>query len=226
MTSCLLREFQGVRTWSEQPGVDDPGGGPIAFGNLLIRIHICRVAGKELGLHALELGGDLVVPGRPLDLGHRLGSVAFGDLFGPAVDTDLEVLRAPRQEPGGQCLGGEVGEAQVGAVGPAVVVELGTRVDVELLADVEGRFGIGDAVVDAGNFGKLTRSTPSMSTKSSATTSSSRWAPGLRIAKNSSSWSSVCSGMVRSRGPNEGSRPTVANRLVGVNSRSTTLPTR
>src|SRR5262245_39935900 len=42
-----------------------------------------------------------------------------------------------------------------------------------------------------GNFGKLTRTTPSISTKSSATTSSSRCAPGLRIARNSSNFGSV-----------------------------------
>ena len=38
-----------------------------------------------------------------------------------------------------------------------------------------------------GNFGKFTRSTPSIRTKSSATTPSSRCAPGLRISRNSSS---------------------------------------
>ena len=120
---------------------------PVLVADLLVRVFVDGAGGQELALHALELGDDLFVPGGPLDLGHRLGAVPLGHLGGPPVDTELQVLLAPREELGGERLLREVGEAQVGAVRAVVVGELGTGVDVELLADVEAGLRVGDAVV-------------------------------------------------------------------------------
>src|SRR5262249_33026964 len=85
------------------------------------------------------------------------------------------------------------------------------------------RFFFGYVTVSStfGNFGKLTRSTPSISTKSSATTSSSRWAPGLRIARNSSNCGSVVGSVtvLAPCGALADRLGTVADRLGGDNHR-------
>ena len=121
----------------------------------MVGIVVSGVRGQELVLHAFELGDDLVVPGGPLDLGHRVGAVPLGHLGCPPVDAELHVPVTPRQELGGERLHGEVREAQVGPIRTAVVGELGAGVDVELLADVEVGPRVRHAIVDTRELGKV-----------------------------------------------------------------------
>ena len=144
----FLGELDGVRARAEQSGVDDARRCAVSCCDALVGIVVSGVGGQELVPHAFELGDDLVVPGGPLDLGHRVGAVPLAHLGRPPVDAELHVPVTPRQELGGERLRGEVREAQVGPVRTAVVGELGTGVDVELLADVEAGSRVRHAIVD------------------------------------------------------------------------------
>ena len=149
LTISGLDSCHGARVRREQAGVDHPPPHPLVRGDIAVGILVHRSGGQELLLHPLELGDDLVVPRRPLDLGHRVRAVAPGDLVSPAVDDELQVRLAERQEFGCQSILREVGETQVGLVGAAVIGELGAGVAVQLLADVQVGLRVRDVVVDA-----------------------------------------------------------------------------
>lgn len=106
--------------------------------------------GQELLDPAGDLGNDLVVPGRPLDLRGALGTEAAGHLVEPAVDAELGVVVAVGQELRGQRGAREVGEPQIGFVGAAVVLEaaVGILDVVEPLALVDVLHRVGHVVAD------------------------------------------------------------------------------
>ena len=81
----LLGELDACRARAEQSGVDRPASPPGRLRRTCwFGIVVRGVGGQELVLHALELGDDLVVPGGPLDLGHRLGAVALAPPRSPS----------------------------------------------------------------------------------------------------------------------------------------------
>jgi len=87
----LLREIgrTGFRLDLEQTVVNNADADAIFGGDPSVRIVANSIAGQEFVLHPFPLRGNLVVPGRRLDLGHYLGAIPLGHLAAQPVNAEL-----------------------------------------------------------------------------------------------------------------------------------------